>query len=669
MKIRKVFPRRVREIVNQWIPLPDGVRLAARIWLPRDAQQNPVPAILEYIPYRKRDGTAVRDQLTHPYLAGHGYAAVRVDLRGTGESEGIFVDEYTTQEQDDAVSVIEWLARQPWCTGMVGMMGISWGGFNSLQVAARRPSALKAIVSLCSTDDRYADDIHYKGGCNINENLGWSATMFAYASRPPDPKLVGRGWKKMWLARLNSEPLLITTWLRHPNRDGYWRHGSICEDWRAIEAATLLVGGWNDAYSNAVPRMIAKLKAPARAIIGPWAHKYPHFAMPEPRIGFLQEALRWWDHWLKGLPTGVIEDPPFRTYIMNLPRPHSGVKHLEGRWVADRSWPADHHRIERLHLNRSGLSPLHETADRIIVSTPQTLGVDGGEYCIIWLGAEFPGDQRRDDSCSVTFDGQPLVEDIDIVGAAVIHLTLRSNKPVAFVSARLNSIWPDGAVSRISYQVMNLTHRNGHEMPSSLEPGKSYAVKIVLDDTAVRVPKGHRLRVSLSTTYWPLLWPAPEAAELIVETGTSFIEIPIRTASELSDPAFAEPESAPPLRRRTLAEPWNKRQVTTDLATGETRLEITDDFGRHVNLIHGLETWERGRETYSIRPDDPLSARQECHWTEELARPGWRVRTETWSELTASKTHWQVSGRLEAYRGKKKVLVRNWRERIERKLG
>ncbi|MGH6873818.1 MAG: CocE/NonD family hydrolase, partial [Aestuariivirgaceae bacterium] len=356
MKAVKKFPRKIREIVNEWIPMPDGVRLAVRIWLPVDAEQRGVPAILEYIPYRKRDGTSLRDALTHPYLAGHGYAAVRVDMRGSGDSEGLLLDEYTKQEQDDAVAVIEWIAKQKWCSGRVGMMGISWGGFNALQVAARRPPPLKAIISLCSTDDRYGDDIHYKGGCLLSENLGWAATMFAYSSRPPDPKIVGKSWRKMWLERLRNEPLLIATWLRHPHRDDYWKHGSVCENWNAIEAAALCVGGWNDAYSNTVPRLVQGLKSPAKGIIGPWAHKYPHFAVPEPRIGFLQEALRWWDFWLKGEPTRVLGDPTFRTYIMDAMRPGTSISFIPGRWVKDHIWPSDSVQRQRLYFNGRGLS-------------------------------------------------------------------------------------------------------------------------------------------------------------------------------------------------------------------------------------------------------------------------------------------------------------------------
>ena len=213
------FPRPVREVGHVLIPLQDGTNLAARIWLPRDAERDPVPAILEYLPYRKRDGTYDRDALTHPYLAGHGYASIRVDIRGSGESDGLLSDEYSQQEQDDALEVIAWLAEQPWCDGAVGMMGISWGGFNALQVAARRPPALKAIISLCSTDDRYRDDVHYMGGAKLSSGFAWASFLFGTICRPPDPALVGARWRDMWLHRLENVPLFLERWMRHQRRD------------------------------------------------------------------------------------------------------------------------------------------------------------------------------------------------------------------------------------------------------------------------------------------------------------------------------------------------------------------------------------------------------------------------------------------------------------------
>ena len=246
MSVLAKFPKPVREIENAWIPLKDGTRLAARIWLPEDAETQPVPAIFEYLPYRKRDGTAERDQLTHPYYAGHGYACVRVDIRGSGESDGLLMDEYLKLEQDDALECLDWIAAQPWCTGKIGMIGISWGGFNGLQVAARRPKQLKAIVTIASTDDRYADDIHFMGGALLNDNLGWASTMFAYMSRPPDPALLGDRWRKVWLNRLENTVLLVDNWLRHQRRDAFWKHGSVCENYGDIECAVYAVGGWSD---------------------------------------------------------------------------------------------------------------------------------------------------------------------------------------------------------------------------------------------------------------------------------------------------------------------------------------------------------------------------------------------------------------------------------------
>ena len=671
MKTLRQFPRKVREIAHQIIPMPDGVELTARIWLPKDAAKNPVPAILEHLPYRKRDGTIVRDALTHPYLAGHGYACIRVDMRGNGDSQGLMDDEYSEQELQDAESVIAWLRAQPWCTGRIGMMGISWGGFNSLQVAARQPEGLEAIITLCSTDDRYTDDIHFKGGCLLSENMGWSATMFGYSSRPPDPALVGKAWRAMWLERLKAEPLLAIDWLKHPHRDAYWKRGSVNEDIGAIKAAVLAVGGWNDAYTNAVPRLVGTVQAPVKGIIGPWAHKYPHFAVPEPRIGFLQEALRWWDRWLKDAPTGVEQEPAFRTYIMDIPRPGASVTHIGGRWVGDGAWPQAA-QGQRLYLNAQGLASQSAPKAKHTVRSPQHTGADSGEYCIIWLGPEFPGDQRQDDSGSLTFDGAALKQDIDRVGAPVLTLQVSVDQPVANVAVRLNSIWPDGAVSRLTYAVANLTHLHGtasHEQPQALEPGKVYTVRIQLDDVAYRVPKGHRLRVSLSTSYWPLIWPAPQPVTLTVHSGASHIDLPVR-AKKRGDkaPQFAPPEAAAPVRLKTLDAPWNKREVRIDQATGERRMVIEDDFGRSTNLDHGLTTWGRGRESYSILPEDPLSARQDCHWSMETSRGDWVTRTETYSSMRATATHFHITGRLEAYEGKKQILVRHWDEKIKRCL-
>lgn len=665
MRTVETFQHQVKETADLGIVLPDGCRLSARVWMPEDAMENPVPAILEFLPYRKRDGTTARDNLTHPYIAGHGYACLRVDMRGNGDSEGLMEDEYSVQELNDACAVIEWIAAQPWSTGKVGMMGISWGGFNSLQVAALQPEALKAIITLCSTDDRYADDIHYKGGLLLNENLGWGATMLAYSSRSPDPALVGDKWRSMWLDRLDHEPFLPAVWLAHQTRDAYWKRGSVCEDFSAIKAATLAVGGWGDAYKNAVPRLMEGIKAPVKGIVGPWVHKYPHFAVPEPRIGFLQEALRWWDRWLKDIDTGVENDPAYRGYLMDSVRPKSWYTERPGYWIAEPQWPSKTIRSEVLHLSADkSLSARRGGAFSHLVASPQDCGMMGGEYCAIWLGPELPGDQRRDDALSVCYDGDILEKAVDIVGAPEISLTVSSDKPVAMVAVRLCDVHPDGASTRITYGVFNLCHRDSHEKPQALTPGEPVKIRFKLDDIAYRVPAGHRLRIAVSSSYWPMVWPSPEAVSLTLHAGA--LDLPSRDLATGDEWTFPEPEAASPWQLDILRKGTNSRRIEHDQVNGRIILSIEDDFGEARDKEHRLVHGSVARERWEIHADDPLSAYGETHWTELSGRDEWRVRTETFTTMRSDKANFHLTGRIEAYENDELVFERNFAETIAR---
>uniref|UniRef100_UPI0031DB6FCE CocE/NonD family hydrolase n=1 Tax=Inquilinus sp. TaxID=1932117 RepID=UPI0031DB6FCE len=430
---------------NIWIPLADGTRLAARLWLPEGAETAPAPAVLEYIPYRKRDGTRGRDEPMHGWFAAQGYAAIRVDMRGTGESDGHMADEYLKQEQDDALEVIAWIAAQPWCTGAVGMMGKSWGGFNALQVAARRPPALKAIITVYSTDHRYSDDIHYQGGCLLNDNLWWGAIMLAYQARPADPAIVGEGWRRQWLERLERMPFFPALWLRHQRYDEYWKHGSVCEDWSAIQVPVLAVGGWADSYTNAVPRLLAGLKVPRRGIIGPWGHVYPQDGAPGPAIGFLQEALRWWDQWLKGHDTGVMAEPMLRAFVEDWNAPAGSRAETEGRWVGEAEWPSPAIAPRRWALNAPGaLADAAGPEVEILVRSPLSHGKAAGEWMATGCPGELPVDQRLDDGAAQLFDTAPLDEAVEILGAPELLFDLAADAPVAQLAVRLCDVAPDG---------------------------------------------------------------------------------------------------------------------------------------------------------------------------------------------------------------------------------
>ena len=387
---------------------------------------------------------------------------------GAASSDGLLSDEYAQQEQDDALEVIAWLAAQPWCSGAVGMMGISWGGFNALQVAARRPPALKAIITICSTDDRYRDDVHYMGGVPLRAGFGWASFLFGAMCHPPDPVLVGDRWRAMWLERLNNLPLFLEIWLRHQWRDAYWKHGSVCEDYSAIQCPVYAVGGWTDGYTNAIPRLLEHLAAPRKALIGPWAHAYPHFALPGPQVGFLQDALRWWDHWLKGVDTGVMDEPMLRAWMTESVAPAPYHETLPGRWIAERSWPPSGIALHRLHLTDDGLRAVSTSLTPRHVCSPQTVGKAGGAWCPFGRGADQASDQQEDDARSLVFETAPLVTRGEMLGAPIITLDIAADRPVANLAVRLCDVHPDGASLRVSYGILNLAHRDGHEMPDAV---------------------------------------------------------------------------------------------------------------------------------------------------------------------------------------------------------
>jgi putative CocE/NonD family hydrolase len=673
MRIVETLPAQITVHEHIWIPLPDGQRLAARIWLPADAEARPVPAILEYIPYRKRDLTRGRDDMNHPYLAAHGYACLRVDLRGSGESDGVLRDQYLEQEQQDGEEVIAWIAAQSWCDGTVGMFGVSWGGFAALQVAARRPPALQAVVSVCATDDLYIDNMHYMGGCLLGDNLSEATTMFAFNACPPDPQLVGARWRDLWLERLAGSGMWLDIWLRHQRRDTFWKPGSISEDYAAIQCPVLAVSGWADGFSNAVFRLLQHLEVPCQGLIGPWNHRYPHLGEPGPAIGFLQETLRWFDHWLKGRATGLEQEPGLRVWMQDTAPPQTMYKQRPGRWVAERGWPSPRIEQQDWFLTQGCLrrgAPADGDRRTLRLRSPLTTGLFAGKWCSYPATPDLPADQRLEDGGALVFETDDLDRPLEILGSAVCELELSSDRPLAMIAARLSDVRPDGSVTRVTYGLFNLTHRHGHEQPQALEPGRVERIQVVLNGVAQRFPAGHRIRLALSTSYWPLAWPSPEPVELGLRIGHSRLQLPVRAP----DPAdamlrpFAEPEAAPPTPIEVLQEKGASWQVHHDLATGTSTLDVVRDDGRARVLPIDL-IWQRQTlEWYSSTHDDPLSARGETRTDWSFSRGDWLARTRTRTVLTCDRTHFRLYAELDAFEHDQRVYAQTWDERIPRDL-
>jgi putative CocE/NonD family hydrolase len=656
-------------IENQWITLKDGTRLAARIWMPDNAENDPVPAVFEFLPYRKRDGTSPRDEATYPVFAAAGIAGVRVDIRGSGESEGVIDGEYTPLELANACELIEWIASQKWSNGSVGMMGISWGGFNCLQVAALRPPALKAVISIASTVDRYNDDIHYKNGCHLSAQLSWAATMLAYQSRSPDPQLAGNRWKEIWQERLEAEPFFMEEWLTHQRRDDFWKHGSIGDNFADVEIPALVIAGWADGYRNTPIKAIEGLGDKAKAIIGPWVHKYPHFAWPKPRADFLGEATRWWNRWLRGEQNGAENLPQVRAYIMDAVKPAVRRDFDPGFWIGKDRWTkpeADHFHIDAQGALASG-NPNSGAARDTFLRSPLDTGTSSGEYFTLKPDAEMAVDQRGDDAGSLVFESAPLTEALDYLGMPVVRLTVSSEAELANLCARIVDVHPDGSALRVSFGVLNLAHRNSNERPEPLVPGKKTEVTLVLDACGYRFEPGHRIRLSLSTAYWPMILPPPVDAGVTIDLSSIDLALPKLGAADRIE--MKEPDNPSPLPTYIEHHPGaTRRAVTRELSAARTDYLIHEDTGLFEHPDTGLSTRQLREEVWSISDNDPTSMTGRSVWTCDMSRPGWSVRTVSMAKLSCTKTDWLISASVLAYEDHEQVFEKTWEKVIPRDM-
>lgn len=668
-KIITKFPYEFETTENIWIPMSDGVRLSARIWRPKTKEK--VPAILEYIPYRKNDGTRMRDEPMHGYFAGNGYAVVRVDMRGAGESDGLMRDEYLKQEQDDALEVINWISEQQWCTGDVGMMGKSWGGFNSLQVAARRPKALRAIITVGFTDDRFNEDIHYKGGCLLNDNFWWGSIMLAYQCRPPEVRIVGDKWRELWLKRLEEMPLWMKLWMDHPIKDDYWKHGSVSENYEAIQVPVLAIDGWQDAYTNPVLTLMEGLKVPRKAIIGPWAHVYAHDGIPGPAMNFLGEAVSWWDHWLKKKENHIMEGPMISVWMENYMVPDSVRPVSDGRWVGLPSWPCREVNEKAFYLKPGMLTEKpKEDAPEVFLHTPQNHGLLSGE----WMGAGVLGesscDQRMDDGMAMVFETEPLDTVIEVLGYPDFEVELSSDKEKALLYAQLSDVAPDGAITRVSYGILNLTHRESQERVTPLISGEKTKARIKLDVCGHSFAPGHKIRLSLANTFWPMFWNMPEDSTLTLDLAGARLVLPIFTGEDICGPDM-NAQCAPLTPHTILREGVVNRSISYDILT-DTWTCITDGvggvFGEGIYRFDDIDvTVEHNlKRELTLSNKDPLSANYKIIQKMKIGREGWMIDADIVTNLHGDLENFYLSATMDITENGTAAFYRKWEEVIPR---
>jgi hypothetical protein len=660
-----------RSIENEWITLKDGTRLAARMWLPVGAELSPVPVVWEYLPYRKRDSERHRDTGWAEAFVPYGFAFVRVDIRGSGDSDGVLLGEYLQQEQNDAVEVIAWLARQSWSNGAVGMRGISWGGFSSLQAAALAPPALKAIVPQCASDNRYTDDAHYVGGALTLDNYDWGAEFKTVLVGAPDPAIVGDRWREMWLSRLKATPPILAEWLSHQRYDEFWQHGSVAVDYSRIKCPVYAVDGQIDSYRDFVPRLLSHLHVPRKGLIGPWGHKYPQLADAGPGLDWVSEEVRWWSQWLLGVDTGIMDEPMMRVFLEQRTAAEVWPNDVPGRWVSEPSWPSPRISSRILYLNSDALGDQPGTEAIRLCRSQETLGLTKREWFPWNLNIDLPPDQTPDDKRSLAFDTAPLPEDIEIVGRPSALIRVSSSEPVAKLVVRINEVTPEEKSWSVSYGVLNLTHRDGHEAPTALEPGHRYDVEVPCYFAAHRFKKGNRIRVAVSESIWPMLWPSPRPVTLEITTGASHLSLPVRPNGAESTPmpiAILRDR----VRASVRADPAELKNytITQTGPDAEGRVMLHKRLRDPPETLADIGTTMSGGSDWymSIKEGDPNSSVWKLQWFSGLKRGGWDTSLRSTLELTSTAADFRMKESIRALEGDQVVFERHWDHTIKRDL-
>ena len=653
----------VRALEPVWIEVSGGLRLSARLWLPVDAASRPAPVVLEYIPYRTRDSYRAVDDHWGPQLAARGIAFARVDIRGSGDSDGLLLDEYLASEQQDAVEVIAWLARQPWCNGKVGMRGISWGGFATLQVAALRPPALKAIMPMCATDMRFAEDAHYNGGAPGLTNLKWAAGFEAVMAGPPDPAVAGSAWEAQWLKRLKSTPSIAARWLSHDTNDEYWRHGSVGLDYAAIECPVYLVDGWADSYVSSALRLLAGVQAPKKAIIGPWGHIYPDLAAPGPGLDWAFEEVRWWRHWLMGEDNGVMDGPMLRFYMPYATPAQTQMAEIPGRWASEPAWPSPAIQPQRLYLAPGALADQMPPLSQRTYVGDKPVGLANPEW-IPYAKAELARDQAQDDGRSLVFDLAPLVDDLEIVGVPILKLRLSSNRPIAKVAARLCEVTPDGKSWLVTYGLLDLCFRAGlAEPPTPLVPGQAFEVDLHLNATAHRFKAGSTLRLAISESLWPLVWPSPDIVTLELELGAASLTLPVRPAAM---------EEAPfPIPLTHLGFSRGNPTLAIDGPDAHGRVHVDGSWPATASKVDGVGTTLSGGGpdmTLDYDPADPSSCVWRVSQASRFKRGDWDAEVRVSIEMTADPDAYTIKDSLIGLKDGKLVFERRSSDVIPRRF-
>jgi putative CocE/NonD family hydrolase len=663
---------KVKTIKNIHIPMRDGTLLAADLFLPDS--EGRFPAALEYYPYRKDDLIGSIVQPGHHYLAQRGIVGILLDIRGTGASEGYTTDEYLPIEQQDGYDAIEWISKQEWCNGNVGMFGISYGGYTSLMVAMKQPPSLKAIVPICATDDRYTEGDQYRGGAKrgLMADGFYGPWMVAMNSLPPYPEIVGEKWAEIWEKHLDKNQPWALNWIEKQSDGPYWQD-ALGRKYHKIKCPMFAITGWMDYFPNAMTRLYANLKVPKKLLIGPWAHGLPDHAIPGPNIDYLNEMVRWFSYWLNDEDTGIMDEPPVTVFVQNYSRPNRLRDFTKGFWRNENSWPPK--RMKEL--------PLYIEKSELVQTIPGDIGPDSYEHNPVtgsWASGPwpysqliryvFPGDQRHEDALGLVYDTPVLKDDCEILGRPKAVLFVSSTAEVTFFVAKLCDVAPDGISAQVTKGVLNATRRKSMEHPEPLEPGKIYEITLDLDETSWIFEKGHKIRLSLCSSDWPEIWPSPKKAINTLYKGNSYpsrLVLPVVSEQKpkIPGPKFMLPST--PVGKAVFSMPQSNMEIRQNIYN-ET-MEIHASRINKIELPDNIGVFSDTLETKGIASmKDPADVNITSTDTLRIERKDFIVESKAMSVTTSTEETFNQVIDLEVRLNDMLHLSRRWMKTVPRNL-
>jgi uncharacterized protein len=659
---------------NLRLRMPDGVRLNAILYMPASARNGTRLATQLCVdPYRGEPNGWLESELVGQ--ARDGFCGMFLDVRGTGGSEGSCTDEYSVQEYEDTVHVLEWLSKQPWSNGAVGMYGTSYSAFNSLWAAANyKPPALKAIFVRGGTDDRYTDDVHSPGGIMMMVDGSWALGMITDNATPAAPDYDLNSASS--LARWNTAPWL-SVYLDNQLDGPHYRRGSLAPDqYGLLTTPAYLAGGYLDMYQNYVPRIMHRSPAYTHGLLGPWHHS---MNWPGPVVNWRRLQSRWFDHFCNGRENGVMKEPRATFYMPTWRRQKfRDAGAIPGEWRYADSWPESVFAPgKRLYLQPREALPvsvalradpmpslggdLAELAGNASAlrlryvagtgGTSESIGPDSYE-------GYFGIDSREDDAWAMCFDTPPLREPVEILGFVKANLFAASTAPQANWIVRVNDLAPDGTSYIVTYGFLNGTHRHSHVTPEPLVPGEMVELAFDLFCTGYRFPAGHRIRVAVTNAYFPVVWPSPYPMVTTLFTGgqhASFVALPVLApmpalAGDL--PVLADHAGRGTERADDEMKAFN---LTRDIAHRRTSAE----FQMGPSKI-GCE----------VRDDDPAHAALTISTSETNTPIGGRrvIETRTHGAMTSTADRFRMDVTCTLLENGKEVRTRQWLKDVKRQL-